>query len=890
MGPGMLMATPRTKRPSDGQSTVRSKRQRHSIGPDGNGHVTVAVRVRPLNHREHGVRRVVRAVDSQMLVFDPDEDVPSTPLRRHPQRQSKNLVFVFDKVFDEDATNRHVFENTTQPILDKLLEGCNCSVFAYGATGSGKTFTMLGSPDCHGVVLHTVSDLYERLEALKEERSFKVMVSYFEVYNENVKDLLKPGGAPLILLEDPVRGVQISKLSVHAPQNASQLLEMLHQGNLNRTQHPTDANAESSRSHAVFQVYLTQSEHVTGTSSGVRSSKMSFIDLAGSERAATVTSTGVRFREGTNINRSLLALGNCINALADYKRKGHVPYRDSKLTRILKDSLGGKCQTVMIAAISPSSFNYEDTYNTLKYADRAKNIRLEAKRNMVNVDLHVSMYGAVLEEYKKKNDELSVRLKTSQATVKELQEELSGLKRQLVQAPAPVSAPVPIPAPVPDTVLPDIERLYKIRSMLVKELCECDGSLRCMELKTRLRDMTLRNYSALTAVPSTNCEKPEVSTMCSEARKHQLTEKRKQLQQKLRDNFDSIAGQIGMAGAVHSQEAINREVRQCDLVLALEESQLRESTLMQACLLQTQQISQWDQMHQAVLPHIKNLHLLAEGHKYITNDLRAAYQNILSLAKSSGHVSWADQQDEEAARSQLKELLDIPRWHSLSTEPVNTADIEQPQTPAAERTTFAVRRVASPHPLRIGGAVHGEDGRTPVHDHHIGVPTPRQAAALTPLRLDQTFDAARTPQFQQTALRPFNRALDETFVAAAMPGSPVLNTLDATFMVNGTPKYSGMQRHVISHPVVVDKRPYFVAPSRGPVYRNVKENVPHQINRGRGGRPQQRGGVYHPRRQWRPIWRSGSTPNIGMSPFQQLGPRPCRPVGPHNYRGRGGYF
>ena len=150
-------------------------------------------------------------------------------------------------------------------------------------------------------------------------------------------------------------------------------MSLLRYGNSNRTQHPTDHNAESSRSHAVFQVWIKQSDRVAGLSSNVKMAKMSLIDLAGSERGCATGHSGERFREGNNINRSLLALGNCINALAEGRR--HVPYRDSKLTRLLQDSLGGNCKTVMIAAVSPSASSFEDTYNTLKYADRAKNIK-----------------------------------------------------------------------------------------------------------------------------------------------------------------------------------------------------------------------------------------------------------------------------------------------------------------------------------------------------------------------------------------------------------------------------------------------------------------------------------------------------------------------------------
>lgn len=212
----------------------------------------------------------------------------------------------------------------------------------------------------------------------------------------------------------------MSQLSLHKPKSAEELLEMLHYGNQNRTQHPTDANKQSSRSHAVFQVFVRQSRKGTGLKSDVTYAKISLVDLAGSERATVTTNQGDRLREGANINKSLLALGNCINALAENNSKTFIPYRDSKLTRLLKDSLGGNCLTIMIAAVSPSVLSYEDTYNTLKYADRAKSIKASLTANTANVDAHVSQYGKIIADL--------------EAQVTELKEKL---ERQMDQVPMP---------------------------------------------------------------------------------------------------------------------------------------------------------------------------------------------------------------------------------------------------------------------------------------------------------------------------------------------------------------------------------------------------------------------------------------------------------------------
>ncbi|XP_077603890.1 kinesin-like protein KIF18B isoform X1 [Crocuta crocuta] len=257
---------------------------------------------------------------------------------------------------------------------------------------------MLGREGDPGIMYLTTMELYRRLEAHQEEKRFEVLISYQEVYNEQIHDLLEPKG-PLAIREDPDKGVVVQGLSFHQPTSAEQLLDMLTRGNRNRTQHPTDANATSSRSHAIFQIFVKQQDRVPGLTQALQVAKMSLIDLAGSERASSTHAKGERLREGANINRSLLALINVLNALADAKgRKSHVPYRDSKLTRLLKDSIGGNCRTVMIATVSPSSLAYEDTYNTLKYADRAKEIKLSLKSNVISLDCHISQYATICQQ------------------------------------------------------------------------------------------------------------------------------------------------------------------------------------------------------------------------------------------------------------------------------------------------------------------------------------------------------------------------------------------------------------------------------------------------------------------------------------------------------------
>lgn len=260
-------------------------------------------------------------------------------------------------------------------------------------------------------------ELFQQIKALEGERRFDIGISYLEVYNEQVMNLLTKSG-PLKLREDS-NGVVVGGLVLKQIHNAEELFNLLILGNKNRTQHPTDANEESSRSHAIFQVHIRMTDKKTSVR---RTVKLSMIDLAGSERAQSTKCKGLRFKEGANINKSLLALGNCINKLADGCK--HIPYRDSNLTRILKDSLGGNCQTLMIANISPSSLTYEDTYNTLKYAGRAKTIRTTCKQNTMTTNMP--------KEYllKRCNDQVS-EIEKLKAEMEKLKERNKMLEAQL---------------------------------------------------------------------------------------------------------------------------------------------------------------------------------------------------------------------------------------------------------------------------------------------------------------------------------------------------------------------------------------------------------------------------------------------------------------------------
>lgn len=371
----------------------------------------------PKRYAPKGIRKIVDVVDDRMLIFDPPDNNPLAKMSRNVFPHGKHTTrfkehrFVFDRLFDEDTTQQDVYHNTTRPLLDSVLDGFNSTVFAYGATGCGKTHTISGTVDQPGIIFLTMKELFERIEELQDTKHVDVSLSYLEIYNETIRDLMQPdnGGKLLTLREDANKRITVSNLSTHRPQSVEDVMDMIIVGNRNRTSSPTEANATSSRSHAVLQINVTQKNRTADIKEDHTFATLSIIDLAGSERAAATRNRGDRLQEGANINKSLLALGNCINALCDARRRNHVPYRDSKLTRLLKFSLGGNCKTVMIVCISPSSLHYDETLNTLKYANRAKEIKTKVVRNQHSLNRHVGSYLKMITEQKQEIEELRLR-------------------------------------------------------------------------------------------------------------------------------------------------------------------------------------------------------------------------------------------------------------------------------------------------------------------------------------------------------------------------------------------------------------------------------------------------------------------------------------------------
>ncbi|KRX09403.1 P-loop containing nucleoside triphosphate hydrolase [Pseudocohnilembus persalinus] len=330
------------------------------------------------------------------------------------KNRDRTNQWAFDFAFDHYTSQDIVFEKTTSQLLDSVIDGYNCTTFAYGATGAGKTHTMVGKTDDYGMMQRSMNKLFQIINMKSNVYNIQVKASYLEIYNEIVKDLMSQEQKNIEIREDPSLGVNVIGLTQVGVSSTKDVMNLFKIGNKNRTMEATQANEYSSRSHAILQVFLEIQEKNQGINKQIQHSKLCMVDLAGSERAGKTNNRGQRLIEGAKINQSLLTLGNCIHALAEQQEKPNqnvfVPYRGSKLTRLLKDSLGGNCRTIMIANVSPFIESVEDTYNTLCYAHRAKQIKTVLTRNVVQIENHISNYADIIDGLRKENEMLKKQM------------------------------------------------------------------------------------------------------------------------------------------------------------------------------------------------------------------------------------------------------------------------------------------------------------------------------------------------------------------------------------------------------------------------------------------------------------------------------------------------
>jgi len=379
------------------------------MGADRDAAIKVAVRCRvflPFEIKQGNTESVVHVL--------PNEGIKIKPLQQTSLDPSR-YQFTFDATYGNDSTQAQVFNKSVKPLVDSCLLGYNATIIAYGQTGAGKTHTILGQTDQSdhsvspeedqseaGVIPRALRALFRTLEedkngSTKDKKfDYDVKVQFIELYGEDVRDLLQndPSNSPKLSIRDGTdkKEPEVINIKTVDVANAEDALMCLTRGTLRRVTRATAMNAESSRSHAIMSVIIQQTTtRVVTNDSGAdveeksdRNSKFHFVDLAGSERIKKTNATGQGVKEGININKGLLVLGNVISALASQgsKKGSHVPYRDSKLTRLLKGSLGGNHKTLVVACVSPSGSNTDESLNTLRYANRAKNIQNKAVINM----------------------------------------------------------------------------------------------------------------------------------------------------------------------------------------------------------------------------------------------------------------------------------------------------------------------------------------------------------------------------------------------------------------------------------------------------------------------------------------------------------------------------
>ncbi|XP_038896818.1 kinesin-like protein KIN-4C [Benincasa hispida] len=379
---------------------------------DSSQSVRVAVNIRPL-------------ITPELMVGCTD---CITVVPGEPQVQIGSHIFTYDNVYGSDGSPSYaLYDDCVAPLVDALFQGYNATVLAYGQTGSGKTYTMgtnyTGEGSNDGVIPKVMEKIFKKVEAMKDSTEFLIRVSFIEIFKEEVFDLLDastclntkgegtkpfaPPRVPIQIRETVNGGITLVGVTEAEVRTTEEMTSHLSRGSLARATGSTNMNSQSSRSHAIFTITMEQKKKLgrgmshDDTCDDILCAKLHLVDLAGSERAKRTGADGMRFKEGVHINKGLLALGNVISALGDEKKRKegcHVPYRDSKLTRLLQDSLGGNSRTVMIACVSPADSNAEETLNTLKYANRARNIQNKAVINRDPVGAQIQKMRSQIEQ------------------------------------------------------------------------------------------------------------------------------------------------------------------------------------------------------------------------------------------------------------------------------------------------------------------------------------------------------------------------------------------------------------------------------------------------------------------------------------------------------------
>ncbi|KAJ3056123.1 hypothetical protein HK097_008046 [Rhizophlyctis rosea] len=363
--------------------------------------VKVAIRSRPLNERERSTGQSNAWVIQGDTIYQPGND----------NKPAQGTFYTFDKIFANGVPTGELYSSVAREIISSCLDGVNGTIFAYGQTSSGKTHTMLGTPEEYGIIPLAIADVFKRIME-SPDVEFLLRISYLEIYNEVIRDLLKPGNDNLKIHESTTRGIYVGELTEHIVMSLADVEQAMMVGEGNRHVGETNMNEKSSRSHTILRMVIESREKSldkpkdgrVSYSGVVRVSTLNLVDLAGSERVGHTGAEGIRLKEGGHINKSLLTLGTVISKLSDGGDRGHIPYRDSKLTRILQPSLGGNARTAIICTITPASFHVDETISTLKFASRAKTITNRPEVNEILTD------EALIKQYRKEINNLKRQL------------------------------------------------------------------------------------------------------------------------------------------------------------------------------------------------------------------------------------------------------------------------------------------------------------------------------------------------------------------------------------------------------------------------------------------------------------------------------------------------
>eukprot|EP00397_Hematodinium_sp_SG-2012_P025048 GEMP01026140.1.p1 GENE.GEMP01026140.1~~GEMP01026140.1.p1 ORF type:complete len:765 (+),score=168.12 GEMP01026140.1:36-2330(+) len=382
--------------------------------------VKVVVRCRPMNAKE--------TVDGRGMAVQFDTSAGVATITRPGAGDSSSKDFTYDSVYDTSATQELIYDETALDIVDSVMNGYNGTVFCYGQTGAGKSHTMCGpdglesTPELEGLLPRSFKHIFQTIHTQGEGVKFLVRASYLEIYNEEVRDLLSKQPQKVELKDHPTMGVYVKDLSAFVVKGVDELSQVLDAGLKNRSVGATLMNMQSSRSHSIFTVTIETCEILSiDDEPHIRVGKLNMVDLAGSERQSKTGATGERLKEATKINLSLSALGNVISALVD-GRSTHIPYRDSKLTRLLQDSLGGNTKTVMVANVGPADYNYEESLSTLRYAYRAKSIKNKPRINEDPKDAMIREFQDEIMRLKKQLSSAGGASRTEKVVVEKIKE------------------------------------------------------------------------------------------------------------------------------------------------------------------------------------------------------------------------------------------------------------------------------------------------------------------------------------------------------------------------------------------------------------------------------------------------------------------------------------